>query len=583
MERLNLTHNMLVDYLLSDYQKGGRMQISTPQGTIEIKPTPRQLKCDKCENPYEFINKIGFVCLPCKKVPTRFQILVSEKAKPGQRKGRLTFIYTNKRQQVLSSFELAQDLLGEIQYEVEHGTFDPTKYRKKEQKEFWISSLLDEFEMGKVGEKQKRNLSLTVTLRSPIAPSYESSYRWYIKLHREFFGNKDVRDIRKKGLFEYVEWLKTVEKKKAAGSPDFRAEEFANGLTIERLCKALGKDKLNINGHAIHDLNNLLKENDLFKKMIHSNPDKALSNELNKRITAYKNEKSDRNLKRVNRSAIEMYYPQDTPIMKPGVLHSSTIGKIYSNFEAFLNWLKDQKEVIAQLPNFLTDKDLGDLLNPLAMAEPTRKKVWFDSAEQKQALDTVEDEDDALITSFLMDHPMRPGECRALQVNKVDTRRMSLDISQTFSKNILIQRRKGRNSKPYEAPIHRAWFDFFLKKTQECHPDAFIFVNSRTGKPYSQQAFTAIWEKVRAKLNLPDYIRAYDATRRSIACQQRNNGVPLDRIAKQLGHSSTKMVEEVYADLDLETMRADLAKLSVRSEKIVNLDDKRPKKKAQNE
>lgn len=43
------------------------------------------------------------------------------------------------------------------------------------------------------------------------------------------------------------------------------------------------------------------------------------------------------------------------------------------------------------------------------------------------------------------------------------------------------------------------------------------------------------------------------------------------------------MVEEVYADLDLETVRADLAKLSVRSEKIVNLDDKRPKKKAQNE
>ena len=210
----SLTDVDLLEYLLSGYERGARMQISTPQGTIEIKPTPRQLKCDKCSNHYEFINKIGFVCLHCKKAPSRFQILISEKAKPGQRKGRLTFVYSNKRQQVLSSFELAQELIGEIQYEVEHGTFDPSKYRKKDQKDFWITSLLDEFEKAKVGEKTPHKMSLVIDTQFPIAPSYESTYRWYIQLHRDFWQNRDVRDIKKKDLGEYVQRLKTIEKRK---------------------------------------------------------------------------------------------------------------------------------------------------------------------------------------------------------------------------------------------------------------------------------------------------------------------------------------------------------------------------------
>jgi integrase len=47
-----------------------------------------------------------------------------------------------------------------------------------------------------------------------------------------------------------------------------------------------------------------------------------------------------------------------------------------------------------------------------------------------------------------------------------------------------------------------------------------------------------------------------------------NAGTPLNKVSKLLGHSSTKMTEK-YAHHHIETLRAELANLSLRKDKTV--------------
>ncbi|MGD0884912.1 MAG: hypothetical protein ABSA46_08575 [Thermodesulfovibrionales bacterium] len=135
----------------------------------------------------------------------------------------------------------------------------------------------------------------------------------YIEKHRpqEFTDNMKILAALLYTFFSY--WFKKPEKKRPAylkGSSDFRVEEFKDGFTIKRACEALRKDKLILKACTINALNDLLKEHNLYKKLIQ---DREPSVELKKSIAAYEKEKSKLNLTRVNRLAIEEHYPQETP------------------------------------------------------------------------------------------------------------------------------------------------------------------------------------------------------------------------------------------------------------------------------
>jgi site-specific recombinase XerD len=59
------------------------------------------------------------------------------------------------------------------------------------------------------------------------------------------------------------------------------------------------------------------------------------------------------------------------------------------------------------------------------------------------------------------------------------------------------------------------------------------------------------------------------ASRHSFASQLVNSGVSLFKVSKLLGHSSTKMTEK-YSHANIDSLRVELSKLSLRKTKTVS-------------
>ena len=323
-----------------------------------IRPTSRESKCPKCSKVFQHIVKIGFICPDCQTVPKKFVIDVHWR-------GGRDRICSDKYGKPLDSYQRANDLLSHVKLEIENHSFDPSKYAATDTKKFYTSILLEEFLQRK---------------RGSIAPSYIGGYKKQVNRAKHFFGNSDVREIRKRDLFQYLEFLKNEEKSK--GVP----------------------------------------------------------------------------------------------------LKSKSIRNNFTNFKTFLNYLKKQ-EIIAVVPDFPSEEDISESLEKIILNEKAFHYAWFKTEDQINILNAIDNRHDRNITEFLMLHGCRPGEARALRVADVNIEAQSITIKSTFSKNALRQRRKGKKSKPYVIAIHPEMVDFFIKRVRN-HPEAFIFINPRTGGPY---------------------------------------------------------------------------------------------------
>jgi integrase len=227
-------------------------------------------------------------------------------------------------------------------------------------------------------------------------------------------------------------------------------------------------------------------------------------------------------------------------------------------FKAFLNWCREELEILDIVPAF-----------PRVIC-PEPKTRWLSNDAQIEVFKCVP-EMDRPIVQFLMLHPCRPGEARALRCCDVDSENMTITVSATFSKNTFQQKRKGRESRSVTIPVHPEMFDFLAEKVTSHLPHSFIFVNPRTGgTPYSQDALGRLWRNVRKAVGLNDEFRLYDATRHSAASQLANSGSSLYAISRLLGHSNTKTTER-YSHPDLEAMRAELSKLSLNDGTVTKL------------
>lgn|GEM_PF-4524215 len=56
----------------------------------------------------------------------------------------------------------------------------------------------------------------------------------------------------------------------------------------------------------------------------------------------------------------------------------------------------------------------------------------------------------------------------------------------------------------------------------------------------------------------------YDATRCLFASNLINQNVPIAKISKLLGHSNTKTTAEYYAHIDIQSLKSDLEKLTLK-------------------
>lgn len=385
--------------------------------------------CPVCKKAYTHIFKLGFICKSCKTQPRRFFIDLFL--------GGIRYkIYSDVRGHILDSYNLALETLHHINAEIREGSFDPTTYVKADQKKFYISTLtVDYFS----------------TKKDSLAPSNLSTMKNHIRYIKEFFGNKDVREVRKIDIVKFIESLQK---------------------------KRLGQ---------------------------------------------------------------------------------KTIKNYVTTLKAFLNYLKNTLEIINALPSFPV----------LDVPEPSFR--WLTLEDQAKLLSVVPAEDIGIIL-FLMLTGCRPSEARALKVKDVDLKNEIIIIKNAFSNSVYREKRKGRNSKPVIMPIHHDLLPI-LKDIIEQNPfsENFIFINPRTKGPYSQNALTKLWNKIRKNAGLSKDIRLYDATRHSLASNLLKQNVPLARISKLLGHSSVKMTEK-YAHADIQSLRYDLDQIS-----IINIKDKKDK------
>jgi integrase len=224
-------------------------------------------------------------------------------------------------------------------------------------------------------------------------------------------------------------------------------------------------------------------------------------------------------------------------------------------FKVFMNWLKNDLEIISKVPQF-PNIDIT-----------TFSIKWIHSEDQIKLYEFVVDDDKPII-GFLMLHGCRPGEARAIKCKDVDLETQSINIWATFSKNTYCERRKGRKAKPYVIAIHPEMWTFIEERVKTSHPEAFLFCNPRTGTFYSQEAILRVWENVRKKSNITG-LRLYDAARHSFASQLANANVPTHKISWLLGHSTNKMSER-YTHSDLESLRADVSRMSLKKKGTVS-------------
>lgn len=172
-EKNNISDMMLIRELLKERPAKMRgMNIRTYQ------------KCPKCKGKFQE-TKIGFICPVDLTRPTRFLIDLWYEGKNSR-------VYCDKQGVILDTYHRATILQTLIAEEIKEHTFDPSKYFRSEQSKFWVKNLLDEFLKYKLKE---------------IRPGYKANYKAFISTAKEYWGVKDVREIRRADLIGYKEYL----------------------------------------------------------------------------------------------------------------------------------------------------------------------------------------------------------------------------------------------------------------------------------------------------------------------------------------------------------------------------------------
>lgn len=142
-------------------------------------------KCKKCGGEFKQVPRLGFICPDCKTIPKRFFIDLWYQ-------GKRIRLFADKTGQALDTYQRAENLLSHIRYEIQHYTFEPSKYIKSEASQYWVTTLLDKF------------LDFKLDF---IAPSYKSDYERMTRIAKGFFRTKDVREIRKLDIVNFKTYL----------------------------------------------------------------------------------------------------------------------------------------------------------------------------------------------------------------------------------------------------------------------------------------------------------------------------------------------------------------------------------------
>ncbi len=215
--------------------------------------------------------------------------------------------------------------------------------------------------------------------------------------------------------------------------------------------------------------------------------------------------------------------------------------------------LKYVKNIINALENFFNTLHRLDKIEkkPAFPRVTLDRKAprWIDRETQLEILKAITEADRPIFT-FLSFQGVRPSEARALKVKDIDFKTESITIERTFSDRKIRERVKGKVSRP--RAINPMIVPMLKEACHGKHPEAFVFVNPQTTRPYTQNRINDIWVEARKTKGLD--ISLYNATRHSLASNLLNDGADLSAIKDILGHTDIRTTL-IYAHGDLNSQR----------------------------
>lgn len=215
--------------------------------------------------------------------------------------------------------------------------------------------------------------------------------------------------------------------------------------------------------------------------------------------------------------------------------------------------LKYIKNILDALDNFFKNLvKLEFMTNKPAFPVITldrKSPKWIDYDTQLKFIEALPKEDRDIFV-FLAFQGIRPGEARALKVKDIDFEKRIITVSRTYSDGIIRERVKSKVVKP--RLINPVLMPIMVESCKNKLPEAFIFVNPRTKRPYSEDVIGRIWNDTRKKVGID--ITLYEATRHSVASIAACNGAPLTAIKDVLGHTDIRTTLK-YAHTDIESQK----------------------------
>ncbi len=167
-----------------------------------------------------------------------------------------------------------------------------------------------------------------------------------------------------------------------------------------------------------------------------------------------------------------------------------------------------------------------------------RSALTFD--EQIDGLSKISEKADRETIEFGFETGLRPGETCALKVKDVDEINRQILVRRTWSGKHLIDRTKGKN-KMWLPLSNRAW-DIIRPRIKDALPEAFIFVNPRSGRPYRPKVLNRVWKEFSGYRDMDHY----SASRHSFCTQLVHDGLnPLEAQAA-MRHSDLRSTQKYF-------------------------------------
>lgn len=221
----------------------------------------------------------------------------------------------------------------------------------------------------------------------------------------------------------------------------------------------------------------------------------------------------------------------------PPELKPKTLKNHLDNFKKILHEAHRIKDIV-EIPYF----------PPISV--PENDTPWIEEKTQDEIIENIDHPMDMAIVQFILYHGTRSSEACALQIRYINVDRQSFTPSKTFSRGKLRDRTKTAKVRP--RPIHDDMIETIKECSRDKLPNAFLFINPRTGKHYTHDVVRRLFKKAKDGMGID--INVHQAGRHSLGSQAIQRGQDIEIVRRMLGHTKSTTTQR-YIHTNTNTLK----------------------------